>query len=797
MFRNYLKTALRNLSRNKVYSSINIIGLSLGLACAMLIVLYSKDELSFDRFHAKSDRIYEIAARSINPDGSTWFQGTSTGIFQGPRFAANIPEIESFVRIQRGFSDFRRGADITSREILAVDNNFFSVFSFPLKSGNAATALSDPQSVVISEKVAKEYFGNEEALGKVIEIKNGQKFEPHIVSAVAKATPENSSILFDILLPYRPAEEEMTNNMNWLNFHLNTFIVLSKKASAAAVERKMNEVFNREAAQTIKDLEKQMGNKASTEHLLVPLTGIHLNTEFVAQDALKNGSKPIYSYILSGVALFILLIACINFINLTIARSLKRAKEIGIRKVVGGERRQLIMQFLGESFLICSFAFLLSIALVQLALPAFNELANKSLSLAFLIDAKLVAIYTGLFFVTALLAGFYPALVLSGFNPVKTLYSRFNLPGKNYLQKSLVVLQFSLATLLILATFTIYAQFNYLTNKDLGYDDKNLVLVETGNMRYNDARLFKEMLLSDPNIEGVALKNRGRMGTRGRINNDARIGFDNELIDANFLPLHHIPIVQGRNFSPNLTSDSSQSVLVNETFVRTAGWKDPIGQFVDIFSNGEKYRVVGVVKDYHYRSLSEEIGPQLFAMNSSNRYGLAFIRIKPNSESASLEHIAASFKKLFPLNPFVYKFKDVENRRAYESEAKWKQMMLFGAILTIFISCIGLFGLSVLAAEKRTKEIGIRKVLGASPSGLVAALSKDFLKLVIIALLIAIPTAWYFANDWLQNYPYRTTLSWQLFALAGLLVVLIALVTVSFQSVKAARSNPVRSLRSE
>jgi putative ABC transport system permease protein len=797
MFKNYFKIALRNLSRNKAYSAINITGLSLGLACAMLIILYTSDELSYDRFHTNTDHIYRITSNRVKPDGSIEYRSTSSGIFQGPRFLSNIPEVKSFVRMQGTRRDFKLGNEIVSRELFAVDPAFFSIFSFPLKAGDAKTALNNPQSIVISENVAKEYFGNSNAMGKIIEIKKGDAFEPYIVTGVTPESPQNSSIRFDMLLPLVVTDKAMQDNDNWLNFHLNTFILLSDKADKAAVERKMSEVFNREAGDALKEFWEAMGNKSTFVQMLQPLRKLHLDTEYQANNGLKGASDPIYSYILSGIALFILLIACINFVNLTIARSLKRAKEIGIRKVVGGERKQLIIQFLGESFMLCAAAFLLAILLVQLALPKFNELSNKALALSYLFDIKLVAGFTALFVLTSLLAGFYPALVLSGFKPVKVLYSRFNLAGKNYLQKSLVVLQFSLATLLIISTFAIYAQFNFLTSKDLGYDDSNVVLVENRNMKHAKANVLKEALLSNPNIVAVGLKNAGREGTMARINKNKEVGFDFETIDAGYLPLYKIPIVKGRNFSPEFPADSSKSLLVNETFAKKAGWADPIGQEIDFYYKNEKFTVVGVVKDYHFRSLNEEIGPQVYTLNPKKDFGLAFIKIKPKSETASLQHIEATFKKLFPLNPYTYKFKDLENQRAYEAEAKWKQMMLFSALLTIFISSIGLFGLSVLAAQKRTKEIGIRKVLGASISSVAATLSKDFLKLVAIAMLIAMPAAWYFANQWLQNYAYRIELGWQMFALAGMLVLMIALVTVSFQAIKAAIANPVKALRSE
>jgi putative ABC transport system permease protein len=629
-------------------------------------------------------------------------------------------------------------------------------------------------------------------------LKDDSVFVPHKVTAVAKICPQNSSIKFDMLLPIRESKEDALNSENWFNFFLNTFVVLNPQANMQTVVSKMQKFYAEDSKDAVKSLTEKYGPLDwNNTYFLQPFLDMHMNTELPAENGLSDASNPMYSYILSGIALFVLLIACINFVNLTVARSVKRAKEIGIRKVVGGDRKQLIIQFLGESFLLCIIAFLLSIGLVELILPVFNDLSNKALALSYLLDAKLIGGYIILFMLTGLLAGFYPALVLSGYNPVQTLYSRFNLAGKNYLQKSLVVLQFALASFLIIATFTIYKQFNYLTTEKLGYDDSNLVIVHNQFKTHDEAWLFKNELLKDPNIISVAPRNGGSWGTIAKLSNDSTIQFDYETVDENYLSTLKIPLVQGRNFSPAFPSDSANSILVNESFVKQAGWKNPIGQTVNFWYNNKKYTVIGVVKDYHYEPLNKKIGTQLFTMKADNNYGMVYIKIKPTTAASTLQTIQKTFKQLFPISPYSYTFKNEENFRNYEAEAKWKQIMLFGAILTIFISCIGLFGLSVLAAEKRTKEIGIRKVLGASVNRVVTILSKDFLKLVSISLIISIPAAWFVANKWLENYPYRITLDWWLFASAGILVVLIALITVSFQAIKAAIANPVKSLRTE
>ncbi|GAB4025788.1 ABC transporter permease [Spirosoma gilvum] len=800
MLRNYLTIALRTLAHNKAYSIINVVGLSIGLAAAMLIMLYTKDEVSYDQFHANNPHIYRITSREYNSAGIPESFQPYTGIFQGPKFTAGVPEIRSFVRYQSNQRDIKEGTDVKSQEVFYADSSFFTIFSFPLLSGNPATALRQPRSVVLSEEMAEKQFHTTQALGKLIFLKEKDQFEPYTVTGVAAKCPQNSSVKFDVLLPMEVSKEEYALNNNWFSVFQNTFVVLSPTANISAVEAKMNQVYQADAQVSIKEMAEKFGNKNNVKYALQPFTDMHLSKELPASNGLVDESNPMFSYILSGIALFVLLIACINFVNLTVARSLKRAKEIGIRKVVGGGRTQLTFQFLGESFLLCLFAFVFAVALVQLVLPTFNQLANKALSLSYLFDARLVTGYVLLFVMTGLLAGFYPALVLSSYNPVQTLYSRFNLSGKNYLQKGLVVLQFALASFLIVTTLTIYSQFNYLTNTKLGYDDKNLVVVDKSNLKRNEVSLLKKELLKLPTIVEVAPKNRGFWGTVAKVNNgEKQLSFAYETVNESYLPLFKIPILKGRNFSPDFPSDSIQSVLVNESFVKEAGWKNPIGQVVDFFAyeKPEKFIVIGVVKDYHFVPLNQQIRSQLFTMRPKNEYGKAFIKIKPNTETASLKAIEQTFKRLFPISPYTYKFLDQENLRKYESEAKWKQIMLFGAVLTIFISCIGLFGLATLSAERRTKEVGIRKVLGASTSSVVQLLSSDFLKLVSFSFVFAFPAAYYAIDKWLQNYPYRIDISVWTFALAALLAILIAFLTVSFQSIKAALTNPIQSLRAE
>jgi putative ABC transport system permease protein len=797
MLKSYLKTALRNLSRNKAYSLINISGLSIGLASAMLIMLYIKDEVSYDRFHKDVSSIYRVVSKRSIPGDSVVNMNPYTGYFQGPRFTAAIPEITAFVRLQSDRRDLKKGTEVSSQEVFYADSSFFSVFTFPLIKGNGKDALKDPNSVVVSEEMAIKQFGSTDAIGKTLLLKDGEVFSPYLVTGIARKQPENSSVKFDVLLPMIVSKDEEATNLNWLNSFMNTFVVLKKGADANKVTVKMQQVFDQESKEAMSVAKEKFGFKDKITQMLQPFTSMHLSTDLQADNGLVGSSNPMFSYILTGIAIFVLLIACINFINLTVARSVKRAKEIGIRKVVGGDRKQLMMQFLGESFVLSFAAFILAIALVQLVLPLFNELSNKKLALVYLTDGWLVGAYFVLFILTSLIAGFYPAIVLSGYQPVQTLYSRFTLSGKNYLQKSLVVLQFSLASFLIIATMVIYSQLNYLTTTDLGYDDNNLVVVGNRGMSLKDVNTFRAELLQNKNIIQVAPKNNGMWTTIARINGETEINFAYETVDEKYLPVMKIPIVKGRNFSPEFTADSLNSVMVNESFVITAGWKDPVGKEVNFWYENRKLKVVGVVKDHHYEALNTKIKPQMFRITSGKHYGKLIMRIQPGTETTSLKFIENLYKRLYPLSPYSYTFMEEQNRKKYEAEDKWKQIIFFSAILTIFISCIGLFGLSVLSAEKRVKEIGIRKVLGASVRQVVSILSTDFLKLVILALVLAVPLAWIASNQWLQNYPYRTSLNWKLFASGAILVIAIAFFTISFQAIRAAVSNPVKSLKSE
>lgn len=795
MFRNCITIALRNLTRNRVFSFINIAGLSLGLACCLLIVLYAKDELSFDRFQKNSANLYRITCHIINKQHDRDERYGLAGMTQGPSFQRSIPDIKTFMRTKEDDFILRRGTETFAQKATWVDSNFFSVFSFPLLSGSPATVLADPHSVVLTEDMAKKYFGTNNAIGKTLEFEIDNKFNTFTVSAIAKRPPANSSIGFDILLPFAYLEK-LNPEKGWLFLSYSTFLLLQPGANMQSVSNKMQQVYLTESAE---QSQKASHHGFSSTFIwgLQPFADMHLDTSF--EDAgVKSVSNPIYSYILMGIALFILGIACINFINLTIAQSLKKSKEIGLRKVVGSSRAQLVRQFLGESFVICAIAFLLAIALAWVCLPLFNDMANKQLSLSYLFDAPLIASFIGLFLLTGFVAGFYPALVLSRFKPADTLYQRTSrLMGKSYLAKGLVVLQFALATFLIITTIFFYSQYNFLTHTSPGYDDNNLLTVNITNAG-DSTKLMNVFRTEFSRIPGVL---RTGMTMDGRWMTGAKaagkdISIEYEHIDEDYLPTIGAAIIAGRNLSRDFPSDSSQSVLVNEAFVKQAGWKDPIGKTVDYVNGGDtKLTIVGIVKDYHYASMKEKIAPELLTNKADLPWGRFVLRLDPATTPRTLKAIEDTYRRLFPWHPFDHYFVREKNNQEYDQEGRWRQIITCAAILTIFISCIGLFGLALLSIRQRTKEIGVRKVLGAGIWQVTSLVARSFVGLVFLAFLVAMPIAWFVVGRWLDNFPYRVSINAWVFVAAGLLTLFVAAFTVGIQAIRAARANPVSSLR--
>ncbi|UAY56358.1 ABC transporter permease [Arachidicoccus terrestris] len=799
MWKHYLKTAWRHLKRSKVFSFINIIGLSVGLTCSMLILLFVKDELSFDKFHKKGQHIFRVVTDDISKGENQ--KSSITGLMEGPAFSQHIPGIKAFVRYFEDDTEVKNGSEVQSFTLFKTDSNFFSVFSFPLIAGNTASCLKEPYSIVLSKDEAIRQFGSTDIIGKTLLLKSDTFFRPYTVTAVAQNCPKNSSFRFNALIPLKTSAADQTNKENWFDSYLNTFVLLDEHANVGQVVKKMQLFFEKDAAPVLHTLLKKYGlpesDISSTQYDLQPLKTMHLDKGVSSGNGITQTSSPLYSYILSCIALFILLIACINFINLTVARSIKRAKEIGIRKVVGSSKKQLNHQFMGESALLCLIAFILALIFTELLLPLFNTLANKSLSLSYLLDRKLICELFVLFAITSFIAGFYPAIVLARFEPTKTLYNRFQLQGKNYLQKSLVVVQFVLACFLVVLTFVLYQQFNFLTRADLGYNDNNLVAVYYQGSG-NQGRHFKSLLKNNAGIMAVGARNDGNHYSICKVGADKVIKYRNDRITQNFFAVIQVPVMRGRNFSLSSPTDSVDKVIINEAFVKEAGWVDPVGQTITFNTDSNRQvQVIGVVKNYHYGSLNDPIDPQMFQWTSINDLSAFYIKIKPDHINSTMDYIKQAYGQSFPLSPFSYGFVQQSNKMQYSDIAKWRQILLFGGLITILISFMGLFGLSVLASERRKKEIGIRKVYGASVRSIIQLLTTDYLKLVVIAMVIATPVTILAASKFLQTMLYRIPLSWQLFIIPDIMVILLAFLTVYIQTRQSAITNPVKSLKDE
>ena len=805
MLRNYLKITLRQLWRNRVFSAINIVGLSLGLAAVLFILLFVQDEVSYDRFHERGNRLYRLVRHTT--DAEVGERKTSvTGMPQGPTFAREIPEVEAFCRVKGYEMLFRKGSEGIYQQVMYVDTSFFRLFSFNLLAGDVNTLFNDPRSVVLTDEVAMKYFGTTDVLGKLVEIDAGGNFESYKVTGTVKMPPMNSSIRFDVLRPFvasLPPNRKDWGEDVWLNSFLNTFVLLridraGVAANPAAVERKFAPILNIHARQELADIHRDYGPYKLSYHL-EPYTAMHLNPEYGMNNGLKSGSSSVYSYILGGIAGLILLIAGINFVNLTLARSLRRSKEIGVRKVIGGTRVQLMRQFLGESLLLTVLAFVPAVLLVWGLLPQFSTLANKQLAVGFLFTSQTIGLFTGLVLLVALLAGAYPALVLSGFSPVQTLYGRFRLGGRNWLGRSLVVVQFAIAVFLLIGTAVLHGQFAFIRTANVGYETANRVRVYIPWGRERRGELLQATLRGQPGVQVVTRKSGGSSNNTYKVR-DKPINSAIERIDDQYLTFLNVPVVQGRMLTYTNPADSLTNIMVNETFAKKflATNRPAVGQIVDQ-DGGDKtrYTVVGVVRDYQYGSLRDKLEPVLWQLGKPEQMNQLYAKLDPAYTQETIQTIEQNFKKLIPLQPFSYHFLEDDRLENYADDARWTQIITYSSLLAILISALGLFGLVSLTIEQRTKEIGIRKVLGANIAEITRLLSANFMTMIGIAFLIAMPVGWYAARQWLDTFVYRMEFGWWIFALTGIFVLIVAGLTISIQAIRAALMNPVNSLRSD
>ena len=805
MLSNYLKVGVRYLLRNKGYSIINILGLAIGIACCLLVMLFVRSEWSYDRFHTRANRIHRAWLQE-NYEGQI-FTNTLTPIPLGPTLQSNIPEIESTCRVNLFNTLVQYGSNRFNEAVNMVDFNFFQMFDFELAEGNRQNAFPNSRSLVLSERLAKKYFGPDNAIGKNLELQLGTERVLFTVSAVSKRSPQESSIQFDMLIPHSNDHllyNERQRLRGWTQVYEETYVLLKAGLDGKTTEQKLPALVKQLAGDNYKEGQYNLH--------LQPITDIHLNKKLPAGN--YPVSDPAYSYILGTIGILILLIACINFVTLSVGRSATRAMEVGVRKVLGAERTQLMRQFWGEAMLMVVVSLFIGVMLTILLSEPFNKIANKELSLA--LDGFTILFIFSLLTIVGIIAGIYPAIILSGFAPIRVLKNKLQSgSAMGIFRKGLIAGQFVASIMMIIGTLVIGQQLNFLRNKNLGYDREHVVVVPTNKSRAEGiplAERFKTELAKNPQVVSSSTS-LFSFAEPGWINmgyeDDKKIyrNFRMNAIDADFVKTMNLQVVAGRDFSKESPADVSGAMIVNEALVKEYKWDDPIGKKLP---GSYEQQVIGVVKDFHFESLHNAIQPLMLVMKPdsvfrrSNDVSFAFapqprvnIRLKAGSIGDQVASLQKTWKAVAGDQDFEYRFLDESINRMYREEQRLGTIFRYASALSIFIACMGLFGLATLVVARRTKEIGIRKVLGADVKGLVGLLSKDFMLLVIIASVIAFPISWWALNKWLQDFAYRISIEWWVFIAASSFALVIALITVSFQAIRAAIANPVNSLRTE
>jgi len=797
MLNNYLKLAFRNIRQHKVFSFINITGLAIGLAMFVLIGRYIHFELSFDRFHDNIDRICRVE-QIIDHNGPKERLATGPEPLSGV-LALDFSEIEEVSRVIGGgtISIILKGDQQVQERAFFADSAFFKIFSFPWKKGDPETALDAPYSVVLTESVAQKVFGQDEAVGKTLRFGDDNDYK---VTGLIADVPDNSHIMFDVLISALTigAGREIDPFSSWANNWVPVYVLLGPQQNVAAVNEKIR--FS---------LKKYQGEQSENELILRPLSRIHLHADVNSEFALVGSIKNIY--IFSAIALFVLVIAGINFMNLTTARSADRAREVGLRKVSGAQRSSLIRQFLGESIFTAVLAMLAAVVLTRLFLPEFNRIVNRQLSLSFGQDWMFFLGLLGVTLIVGFLSGIYPAFFLSAFQPVSVLKGRYSSGSRNVLlRKALVVFQFFISVVLISGTIVILQQVNFLLHKDLGYNTDQMLTFPSGSLERSRHRVFQDQILQNPNVLSVATSdymvhsstNWTRVSWEGAEQNQW-IKMNVNYIDEDLIETYSMNIVKGRGFSREFGAEKGHVVILNEAAVKVIGWDDPVGRNIRYFGdyklgNLGDVEVVGVAEDFHFLSLHNPVTPMMLRLYPEDVSGWnVSVKISGQDIPAAIAFIERKYQEFFPEEIFSYRFLDEDFERMYQEERKSGKVILYLAGLAIFIACLGLFGLASFATKQRTKEIGIRKVVGASVGNVTWLLNSQFLKLTLWGCVLAWPLAYYIMYRWLQNFLYRTPLQIWVFGLAGLAAVAVALLTVSYQSIRAATVNPSESLRSE
>jgi putative ABC transport system permease protein len=810
MLKHYIKIAFRNLVQQKVLTGINIFGLSIGIACFSLFLLYAVHEFSYDRFHQHADRIYRIVEWWEGPGREPGGSG-SVCTPVGTAMKKDFPDVEYAVRMKRNNCLARVNDNVFHTSITFADKDFFNLFSFPLLYGNTQTALQVPRQIVLTKEKAVQLFGTTNVVGKTLELKTDTAFEPFTISGVAENIPANSSIQFNILCSFEhiastPMVQE-SNNAWHMTIGLEAYVQLKPGSRLAKDPNRLasfrlkyipDERPNAENRKSKKD--KQDDVQASFR--LQSVLDIHMNPQ------VEGGTNPRNSWILITIAAAVLIIACINFTTLAIGRSAGRAKEIGVRKVMGSQRKQLIGQFLAESFLLSVLSSVTGLILASALLPLFNQLADRQLSFSFSRFPELIWLFTGLTILVGLLAGSYPALVLSAFKPIDVLKSKIRVGGSNLFTRSLVTLQFVLSIGLIISTIIILQQIAFIRSKNIGFNKENIVMINSQGIDSKKIYpLYKQAIESTTGILSVTASemglgaNEGQMGRGYRNYRGERSGVVEYPGDYNFLNTMGMQLIAGRNFNPALASDSVNAIIVNEALVQDVlgtTITEALGrQLVAVKGTGNPKTIIGVSRNFNFEDLTHTVRPQLFYRPAVMNPSRIFVLLQAGDPASKLALLNNTWKKLVPDAPFEYSFVDEKFDNFYKGEERWSAILGWAGGISIFLACLGLFGLAALAAINRTKEIGIRKVMGATVNQIAGLLSKDFIKLIAVALVIAAPLAWYVMNDWLQAYAWRIEITWWVFAMTGLFALLVAVTTISLQAVKAALANPVKSLRTE
>jgi len=799
MLKNYIIVALRNFKRNKFYSFLNIFGLAVGIATAILSLLYVSYELSYDHFHEKSDRIYRIAVDALS--GNTVIQQTFTPAPMPAALYNDFAEIEAVCRFAgSGGATKVEYKDKVFKEsnFLLADTTFFEIFSAEFVKGQAGPSLLEPDMAVLTEKMAQKYFGDADPIGKVLKMDDEYKFQ---VTAVIKDFPENSHFHFDMLVSLL-SFDGLYNSPYWFNNNFRTYILLKENQNYKQLEAKLPAFVDKYLYEGKYAERATDGNK--WELYLQPLTDIHLHSHLSGEFE-ANGNAA-YVYIFGVVAIFILLIACINFVNLTTAKSATRAREIGIRKVVGSGRRELIGQFLSESMITSFLSLVFAILLVEAALIYIPALLGVTIPVSNTYRFQMAPLLIGLAVIVGLLSGVYPALVLSSFKPASVLKSQLLKGGKNpWSRNILVIFQFTISIVLIVGTFVISRQLHFIQNEQLGFDKEQVIVIKNANMIENQLDVLKNNLKQIPAVQKVSVSHK-LPGIRFNNIGFGAEGFDGGytlnicMADENFQDVLKFNMVKGRFFSEEFGSDTS-AAIINEAALKLLDWEDPIGKKINNWGEPRLYfNVIGIVEDLHYESMHTAVRPMgFFHINSPFHWTPRYISVRVNTAniSESLARLDGAWSDLNSGLPFEYSFFDMDYENLYVNEMRTQKLFVTFSMLAIFIACLGLFGLAAFMIEQRTREIGIRKVLGATVPGLLGLLSAQFTKWVIIANLIAWPAAWYFMSRWLENFAYKIEIAWWFYLLAGIIALFIALITVSSQAIKAALGNPVNALRYE